>query len=510
MEEPELREAVKIGAGPGRGYIIVLLSALLLYAVTCAPGPLWQDSGMTQYRAWYNDIEGNLGLALSHPLFYIILAPARYIQLGEFAYRVNLVSAMFSAVAVANLFLLLRLWLGRTLPAVVGAASLALSHTFWAYAAIPEIYGSYVALMLLELVVLLQYCRTRAAGYIYLLGFINGMAIAVHMMAVIGSVCYAVFILVLLAKRQIRAKQLVVTVLLLLVGALPYEYLIIKNIIQTGAPVEVLGSALFGSRYQADVLNISLSPKIIKENIMWILLNFPTPNIVLFFFGAYGLYKLSPSRAFANVITALVALFFMFAFRYTVVDRYVFFIPFYCFVSVLIGVGFEMFVRRPNRRAISYLVLLCTLLPIPTYIVVPGIAGKLGIQGRARQIPYRDEYRYFLQPWQMDCRGPQKFMDAVFDMVEPNSIVLADSTTVFPLLYGQEVKGKRPDIKIISSLERSEDSPVIKEDNFEQLLARRNIYVVSPVKGYCPKFILERYSFVPAGVIWRVVQTEAH
>jgi hypothetical protein len=200
----------------------------------------------------------------------------------------------------------------------------------------------------------------------------------------------------------------------------------------------------------------------------------------------------------------------MFAFRYAVVDRYVFFIPFYCFVSVLIGVGFEMFVRRPNRRAISYLVLLCTLLPIPTYIVVPGIAGKLGIQGRARQIPYRDEYRYFLQPWRIGCRGPQQFTDAVFDTVEPNSIVLADSTTVFPLLYGQEVERKRPDVKIISNLERSKDSPVIKEDNFEQLLARRNIYVVSPVKGYCPKFILERYSFVPAGVIWRVVQTEAH
>ena len=34
-----------------------------LYVLTCAPGPLWQDSGLFQYRIWHNDIEGKLGLA---------------------------------------------------------------------------------------------------------------------------------------------------------------------------------------------------------------------------------------------------------------------------------------------------------------------------------------------------------------------------------------------------------------------------------------------------------------
>jgi len=508
MERQEQRGILTSGDISVRGYIIVLLSALLLYVVTCAPGPLWQDSGMLQYRAWHNDIEGRLGLALSHPLFYIILTPARYIQLGEFAYRINLISALLAAVAVANLFLLLRLWLGRTLPAVVGAASLALSHTFWSHATIPEIYDLYIALLLLELTALLQYSKTRKAGYLYLLGLFNGLAIAVHMMATICTVCYAVFIAILLAKRHIKTGQLAIIILLLIVGALPYEYLIIRNVAQTGDLAGTLGSALFGDKYQADVLNISISAKIVKENVMWILLNFPTPNIILFFLGAYSLYRLSPGRCFANIITALVVLFFVFAFRYTVVDRYVFFMPFYCMVSILIGAGFEMFVSRPNRRIVAYLVVLCTLLPIPVYIVAPKVAGRLGIQGRARQIPYRDEYRYFLQPWRTGCRGPERFTDAVFGVVEPNGIVLADSTTVFPLLYGQEVKGKRPDVKIITSLASSEDSPEIEDGNIEQLLAERSIYVVSPMAGYCPSFVLERYSFVPAGVIWRVVQKE--
>ena len=90
----------------------------MLYIVSCAPGPLWQDSGLIQLRVWHNDIEGFLGLAISHPLFYILAIGAKYIPLGEFAHRVNLVSAIAAAVAVANTFLLVRLWLGRNFPAV--------------------------------------------------------------------------------------------------------------------------------------------------------------------------------------------------------------------------------------------------------------------------------------------------------------------------------------------------------------------------------------------------------
>jgi len=66
-------------------YFTVLLAAVVLYVVSCAPGPLWQDSGMYQDRIWHNDIEGNGGLALSHPLYHIIGIAAKYIPIGEFA-----------------------------------------------------------------------------------------------------------------------------------------------------------------------------------------------------------------------------------------------------------------------------------------------------------------------------------------------------------------------------------------------------------------------------------------
>ncbi len=261
-------------------YFAVLLAAAVLYITTCAPGPLWQDSGVYQYRIWHNDIEGRLGLALSHPLFHIIGIVVKRIPIGEFAYRVNLISAVAAALTIANLFLLLRLWLGRILPALFAAATLALSHTFWRHAVITETYTLYAALLSAELLMLLQYVRTKRIGFLYLLGFFNGLAIANHMFAAVACICYLVFLIVLLVKKQIRIKHIGIITLLWIAGAVPYEYLIIKSIIRTGNLTATLASAVFGSSWQRNVLNVSLSAGLVKENMIFFVYNFPIPNVI--------------------------------------------------------------------------------------------------------------------------------------------------------------------------------------------------------------------------------------
>ena len=104
-------------------YFAVLCAALVLYIISCAPGVLWQDSGLIQYRIWHNDIEGFFGLALSHPLFYLVAIAVKTLPFGEFAHRINMVSAIAGAAAVANMFLLVRLWVGKDIPAVIAAAN---------------------------------------------------------------------------------------------------------------------------------------------------------------------------------------------------------------------------------------------------------------------------------------------------------------------------------------------------------------------------------------------------
>ena len=489
------------------GYLVVLAAALVLYVATCSPGVLWQDSGMFQTRVLHNDIEGKLGLALSHPLFYIIAIGTKYIPLGEVAYRINLVSAAAGALAIANLFLLLRLWLNESLSAVIAAATLALSHTFWRHATIPEPDNLYVALLLCELIMLLQYSRTSRVVYLYLLGLCNGLAIANHMFASMGLVCYVVFLGVLVAKRRVKASHVAAIVCFWLIGSASYSYLIIKNIVQTQDIAGTLASAVFGSGYRQNVLSTHLTAGIVKQNLLMFVLNFPTPNALLFFIGLYWLRRQSPTKAMAVVLSALLSLFFVFAFRYTVVDRYAFFIPFYCIACILIGIGAHRFIVQKNRKVAAILAGVLTLLPIPVYAVAPALARARDVNlGVKRQIPYRDAHSYFLQPWRTGYDGPERFAADAFATAAANAVIYADNNTVYPLLYAQEVKGQRPDVKIVSGHAASEDAPKFTEETIEMLLQQREVYVVSAISGYCPAFLLEGYDFERVGVLWRVVE----
>jgi len=329
------------------------------------------------------------------------------------------------------------------------------------------------------------------------------------MWAVFGLACYTVFSVVLLARKQISLKHFGIIVLLWIIGAAPYEYLIIKNIILSGDVWATLASAAFGNlpEWQDAVLNRSISMKMVLENIGFILLNFPTPNFVLFFVGLWAIRKKTVSRSFANIVIAMLILYFVFAFRYTVVDRHIFFLPFYCLVTVLLALGADVFLTRNNRKALAGAVLAFALLPIPIYAVTPALAKRTyKALGQRRQLPYRDDYKYFLQPWKTGYWGAERFADEALKSVDENAIIWADTTTAHALLYTQQVKGKRQDVKIISTYDKSENAPVLNEDTVAVLMNDSALYVVSPLEDYCPKYLLERYDFVQAGVLWRVVK----
>jgi len=153
--------------------------------------------------------------------------------------------------------------------------------------------------------------------------------------------------------------------------------------------------------------------------------------------------------------------------------------------------------------------LVFALLPIPTYCVTPDVARKLYKPlGQRRQRPYRDEYDYFLKPWKTGYRGAERFAREALDMVEENAIIYAYTTEVHALLYLQQVKGKRNDVKIVSDYDMSENAPVFNEDTIARLMKTSVVYVTTTKKGYCPNFLLQQYDFVQAGVLWKVVELE--
>ena len=484
-------------------YLVVLVATGALYVGTCAPGSLWQDSGMYQYRIWHNDIEGSLGLALAHPLYHLIGIAAKQLPFGDFAYRANLISAISGAIAVANLFLLIRLWLGTTWPAIIGAIVFALSHTFWQHTAIAEVYTLGGMFLITELLLLLQYVRTEQKKYLYLLAMANGLAMANHVWASIAMVCYMVFICWLLIKKRICWRDVAAAAGLWVLGALPYEYLIIKDMIQTGDIAGTLVSAFLGRSWGGAVLNMHITGRMVKENIMFFGLNYPTPDILLFFVGLYSAYRVAANRVFTIVLLAVLILYFVFAARYTVPDRYAFFVPFYCLVPIFVGAGFEYLCRKYNRKYLGVIAVILAVIPVFVYAVAPALAEKAHVTlGTQRIIPYRNDYVYFLWPWQCGNDGPQRFAEDALKAAGDNAIIYADGTTVYPLLYEQQVKGKYTGVMVITGHASANNMDNYRD--IDKLIAKRPFYVVSPVKGYIPAEWLEKYSFKQQGVLWRM------
>ena len=244
----------------------------------------------------------------------------------------------------------------------------------------------------------------------------------------------------------------------------------------------------------------------IKENLTYILYNFPTPNILLFFAGGYALFRTLPNKSFRNILLAITVLFFVFAFRYTVPDRYAFFIPFYVTASILIGLGTDLLLRRVNHKALAYLVLFFSLIPVGVYAAAPALARRMQLNlGTREDVAYRNDVTYFLRPWKIGYMGAERFADEALDLVEDNAVIYADATTIGPLLLAQSVKGKRTDVTIFSGAVNSKNAPAFNEQTIDQLLKNKPVYVVSQKPGYCPEFILKNYDLVQTGIIWKVI-----
>ncbi len=496
-----------------KAYALGLLAALALYAVSMAPGPLWQDSGMAQIRTLRRDLYGQLGLALSHPLYYCFTIAFQFLPFHESAFKTNLVSVVFGAVTVANVMLLVRLITGRWWGAVVGALSLAVAHTFWQHCALAEVYTLTTALLTTELLCFYQYAVTKRIGWLIALFAFNGLGISNHMLASLSLACYSVYVLTLLVRRGIPASKLPLLALAWTAGAGLYLSMIVLTIANSHGVGETIRSALFGRIYQQGVLNVLPSRRQLLNSAMYLALNFPTPLVLLLIPGVRALFD-TDVRAVRRMLAALTVVYLLWAVRYDVPDQYTFFIPSIVLLAILIGLGADRFLEertaatccRTAPHAWKYALIAAAVLPAGIYAALPPLARAMHLPiGVTRDIPYRDEYAYFLHPWKTGYRGAERFASELHDLVPDGAVIIADSTTVRPLIYMQLTNRWSKRVQVYPRLTRSEgENNHADPETLRQQLTAGLVYVVTPERPYCPAWLLEGYTFSKEGIVYRV------
>ncbi|MCL2330065.1 MAG: DUF2723 domain-containing protein [Phycisphaerae bacterium] len=483
----------------GRTYLIVLVGSLIFYIATVAPGVIWQDGGRFQVRTLRHDLyDGSEGLALSHPLHHLLTRAFQWLPIGDSAYRTNLVSAVFGALTVTNIGLLLRLITGRWRGAIIGAIVLAVAHTFWQHCALTEVYTVTTALLSIELLCLQRYAQTRDSRWLIAMFAINGLNVSNHLMAGLSFGCYGILLLVLVLRKQISWRLFVIALgCWTLAGGL-YWGMVLGKIMTSGNVASTLRSAFFGS-YSQKVLNTKISIGQLKKSILYVGLNFPTPLLLLLPVGLWSLWK-SPRQLFGTVLTALLIVHLAWAVHYDVPDQYAFFILTIVLMAVVLGLGIDYFLAtRPHPRSRSnwtYGVVAAALLPALIYIPLPQLAKKANIFVGIER-PFRDGYDWFLHPYKTGDRSAEKFIAWLEEYLPPHAVLIADDTVVRPVHYMMLTRHWRPDVTVYPTLDEPETIP--SEQQVRDALIQGRLFVVTARPGYCPDWLLENYETEPFG-----------
>ena len=434
--------------------------ALILYNWTLAPTVLAGDPGELQFAAPLLGVTHPTG----YPLYTLLgwgwshLSP-----LGDAAYRMNLFSAVWGALAVGLLYLgasaLLRqalpglVPLGRRLAALLAAATFAVTPTFWSQAIIAEVYTLHILL-----IVALFYCllawreaatEVSARRTLLLAACCFGLGLAHHRTTLVLVPAVAAYLW--LAGRPLlqgdhRGRQalglaLAVSLPLLLYLMIPWRAphtpylrlplaagreLVLYENTAAGFFDFVLGGPFGGS---ID-LSVNLGERLaMAGQLFWA--EVPWPGLAL---ALLGLGRLAWRRAWALLALTGLACLGTAAFNlvYTIGDVYVLFIPAYLAVVLWLAVGAGVLMAglaralprlRPELAAAAVALL---WLALPVWMV---LSHYEALDRSGDIAAYHDWAAILAEPL------PQ---DAV--------LVSNDRNDIMPMWYLQTVEEQRPDL----------------------------------------------------------------
>ena len=480
---------------PRRGgwtlYLAVLAGFSLLYAFTTQTTVAWQDSGFFQWRALHFDPRGEFGLALAHPLLIVAGKFFSMIPLGPLVWRINLASALPAAAAVANITLLVR-WLAPQprWAAWIAGSTYGVAHTVWWLATIAESQSLHVALFTGGLLAAVAILRSPGWVAALLLGLLSGLAVTAHDLALLALPAWGLLVLGLCIRRKLAWYGLAAFVVGWAIGATALLVLVFEMAQQVGLPAAVQ-SALFGDRWRGDVLGGS--GKAVVMGFGYVLYNLPNLALPMAAVGLARAWRIVP-RALAWVLAYLLAAYFLFAIRYTVVDQFMFFLPLYAMVAVFAGLGLAHLGQAPSRRWLGVTAAAMLLATVALYAVAPSIwqGAKLPLPGR-KDLAFRDAGRYWLTPWKQDENSADEFARAALARLPEDSIVIADTTSYIPLEW-------------VRSQSHSPVRVWLGATPDALIPGQENVFVVSKAPSYHPAWLDEAAQFEPyqGGLLWRV------
>ena len=483
------------------GAIIVSLCAFILYLKTLAPTVIWGDSA--KLAIFVHDIDLSL-LQGHHPLHTVLGVIFSYLPVGDYAYRQNLMSACFGALAVGLVYLILVRWTGSVIAAIGGALSLTVSHVFWLLSVINESYTLFAFLMALMIYLMTLWDETGKYHYLYLAMFTFGVSVSNNYLMPFLLPGFVYLYFTATNRSSLGKLQLPILLLAFAAGAALMLVLAAKSIMSGGNELaDLLKGGPFSRFYRSPL-------KMFREILLfpiYLIYQFLLIGFAVGLIGAWN--QFTSNRRFFSFLLLLLLADVVFASGYMRQKQFYLLIASFIVFSLWVGIGLEtLYLWAESRMRKGKIVVLsvtaCLILfPISFYHSMPLMTEALGIDlVGARKLPYRDNVRFFLVPDKHAEYGAERFGREVFQIMEPNSIIICDFTPITVLRYYQKIHNERKDVWL-----KLVDFEPLELDFVDRHINQRPIYLADNLEpDYNIAKLKTKYDLVPIGPIIKIKQ----
>ncbi len=201
--------------------LAVFCASFAVYAATSARTVTGEDSGELIAAAY------TLGVAHppGYPLWCLLAKAATLIPIGEVAFRVALLSALFGALTATGLAAVILLLTRSPVAAIAASLGFGFLRDQWSQAVIAEVYTLNTFFLAVTTLVLIVWSGSRNWRLLHLFAFLFGLSLTNHHTMLAAAPGFLAFLLIQGFRLLREWRQLLTGVGAFLAGLLPYVYL---------------------------------------------------------------------------------------------------------------------------------------------------------------------------------------------------------------------------------------------------------------------------------------------
>ena len=360
----------------------VVLLTLAVYLVTMYPG-LGGGGDAAKFR-YLGHVLGTAHPP-GYPLYVLVSWLFSVLPVGTLAYRINLMSAVFGALAAGATYISVRSLGGARAAAIAAALGLGFGRLFWSKAVLAEVYTLAGFLTAATIAALLKWRQTERRGWLLWAVGLASLAFGNHLTVAFAVPAFVAFVLLNDARTCLRPRILWPSVAMIVLGVAQYGFIVLRTwqhapyLESKATNLRELWDILTARQYAGDIFAYTWK-ELLTQRVPALLSMFDqeltVAGVVMLALGVVWLFR----TRWRELCLLGCGLFGIALITLNVsADSEGFILPAFAFAWPIVGVGLDVlfqFVDRKKPRRVATGLLLAFAVAMPSWQVASNFAAN--------------------------------------------------------------------------------------------------------------------------------------